>query len=81
MIEHVENLEPELGAKPLLEREVLEDGEIQVFEARVPEDIPAHRAKCSSRGRSHDRVTVSEASTRRQGAGIGSLAYAIRNKR
>ena len=45
VIEHVKHLEPELGAEPLLEHEVLEYGEIPVLEARVAEGVPAHVAK------------------------------------
>ena len=45
VIKHVKHLEPELGAESLLEREVLEYGEIPILEARVAEDIPAHIAK------------------------------------
>src|SRR5216684_873285 len=63
MIEHVKQLDPELGAEPLLEPEVLEYREIHVLEARVPEDVPAHRAKGSILGRNHNRFAVDEAAT------------------
>ena len=38
MIEDVKELDPELSVVPLLEREVLEYGEIHVLEARVAEE-------------------------------------------
>src|SRR5882672_9054175 len=63
VIGDIENLKPELGGKPLFVCEVLEHGEIQVLEARVPEDIPAHRAEGSGRGRCHDRVAIREATS------------------
>src|SRR5260370_25667592 len=55
VIEDVEELDPERGVVPLLEREALEYGEIQVLEARVAEDIPAHRPEGSSFGRNQNR--------------------------
>src|SRR5437879_10275240 len=58
MIEDVEELDPELGVVSLLEREVLEYGEIHVLEARVAEDVPAHRSKGSKHGRNQHRVAV-----------------------
>ncbi len=55
MIEHVEELGAELGAVSLRELEGLEYREIHVLEARVAEDVPAHRAKGSGLGRNHHR--------------------------
>jgi hypothetical protein len=54
VIEQVEELDPELGAVPLLKREDLEYREIHVLEARVAEDIPAHIAKGSVGWGSYD---------------------------
>src|ERR1700674_4302906 len=73
VIEQIEKLGPELDAIALLEREVLENREIHVLEARVPEDVPAHRAKGSFGGRSHDRVAGNEAATCRERCGVGGL--------
>jgi len=56
VIEQVEELDPELGAVPFLELEGLEYREIHVLEARVAEDVPAHRAKGSGLGRNHHRL-------------------------
>jgi len=52
VIEHVEELRPELSAEPLRELEVLEYGEVHVLETGVTEDVPAHGAESSSHWRS-----------------------------
>ena len=65
-IEDVKYLEAELGSEALLEREVLEYGEIPIPEAIVAEDVPAHGAKGSSLGRSHNRVACYVAAARSQ---------------
>ena len=64
VIEQIKELHPELGVVPLLEREVLEYGEIHVLEARVAEEVPAHRAKGSSHRRNHRRLAVYVAAPR-----------------
>ena len=51
----------EFGSEPLPELEVLEYGEVQVLEARIPEDVPAHGAKSSELGRNQNRVAIYEA--------------------
>src|ERR1700730_543464 len=61
VIQGVEALDPELSVEPLLEREGLEYGEIHVLEARVAEDVPAHRAIVSSRVRNHNRFAFHDA--------------------
>src|SRR5882762_7323257 len=81
VIENVKELHPELGAEPLLERETLEHGEIHVLEARVTEDVPAHGAKGSGRGRQHDRVADHEAATRRKRSGVGGDCLTLIVKR
>jgi len=58
VIEHIEELDPELGGKPLPELEVLEYREIQVLKAIVAEHVPAHRAKGAGRGRNNHRVAI-----------------------
>src|SRR4029077_9080729 len=45
VIEQIKELHPELSVVPLLEREVLEYGQIHVLEAQVAEEVPAHGAK------------------------------------
>ena len=62
-IEEVKDLYPEFGSEPLPELEVLEYREVQVFEAGIPEDVPAHSAKSSGHRRNHDRVAIYEAAT------------------
>ena len=52
MVEQVKHLDAELGAVPLLERELLKYGEVHIPEARIAEDIPAHVAKGPRVGRS-----------------------------
>src|SRR5882762_7748471 len=64
MIEQVKELGPELGSVSLPVREGLEYREIHVLEARVAEDVPAHRAKGSEHGRNHDRSAGHEAAAR-----------------
>src|SRR2546422_10474124 len=84
MIEPVKELDAELGVVSLLELELLEHGEIHVLEARVPEDVPAHRAKGSSLGRNHHRFALHEAATgfeRSAGAWVGSDRLTLRPHR
>ena len=61
VIEQVEDFESELGSPPLRELEVLEEGEVPVLEALIPEQIPAHVAEVAGCRRSHDRAAVDEA--------------------
>jgi len=61
VIQHVEDLQPELSVIPLLPVEVFEHGKIHVPESGVAENVPAHIAEGSGVGRSHDRVAVHEA--------------------
>jgi len=72
MIEHVKELDPELGVEPFLEREVLEYGEIHVLEARVAENVPAHRAKGSPLGRNQNRFAAYVAASVLERTGVGS---------
>ena len=39
-------------------REVLEDRQVPILEALVAEDVPAHAAEGSKRGRSNERIAV-----------------------
>src|ERR1700730_1591541 len=45
VIEDVKEFDAELGVVPFLERQVLKYGQIHVLEARVAEEVSAHRAK------------------------------------
>src|ERR1700680_1129302 len=81
MIEQVKELDPEFGAKPLLELEALEHREIHVLEGRVPEDVPAHGAKSSIHGGSHHRVALYEAARSLKCAGVGGDRRALRTER
>src|SRR5207249_12177337 len=72
MIEHVEELGAKLRAVSLRELEGLEYREIHVLEARVAEDVPAHRAKGSLPGRNHHRLAGHVAAALSQGAEVGS---------
>jgi len=58
MIEDIEDLPARLNGIALLEREVLEYRHVPVLEALVTEDVPAHIAEGSKRGRSYERVAV-----------------------
>jgi hypothetical protein len=65
MIKHVEELNPEFSAVSLLPLEVLEYGEVQIPEARITEETPAHRAEGSKNRRHHHRVALHVAAARR----------------
>src|SRR5712692_900553 len=80
VIEQVEELDPELGAVPFLEREGLEYREIPILEAVVAEDVPAHGAKGSRLGRNHDRVAVYVAATRSQRTRVGGDRRTLRTQ-
>src|SRR5580692_3398880 len=58
MVEQVEELDAELRAIPLLEREVLEHGEVHVLEATVAEGVSAHISEAASCWRSHGRLAI-----------------------
>src|SRR5262249_28077937 len=58
VIEDIKQLDTELGVDLLLEPESLENREIHVLEARVAEDVPAHRPIGASLGRNHNRSPV-----------------------
>jgi len=77
MIEDVKELDPELGVVSLLEREVLEHGEIDVLEARVAEDVPAHCAEGSSLGRNQYRFAGYVAAALSQRLGVGGHRNAL----
>src|SRR6266571_2953362 len=77
VIEDVKDFDPKLGAVPLLEPEGLEYGEIHVSEARVAEDVPAHRAKGSPLGRNHNRLAGYVAPTIVQRTGVGGNRHAL----
>src|SRR2546427_2503324 len=77
MIEHVKELDAELGVVSLLELELLEYGEIYVLEARVAEDVPAHRAKGSSLGRNHHRLAFDVAAAGLERIGVGGHRLAL----
>src|SRR5438046_10748281 len=81
MIEDVEELDPELGVVSLLEREVLEHGEIDVLEARVAEDVPAHGAEGSSLGRYQYRFAGYVAAALSQRLGVGGHRTALLSQR
>src|SRR6266478_10242653 len=81
MIEHVKELDPELGVEPLLEREVLEYGEIHVLEARVAEDIPAHGAEGTTLGRNQNRFTAYVAASFLQRTGVWGHRRTLRSQR
>ncbi len=80
-IEQVKDLDAELGAEPLPPLEVLEYGEVQVLEARIPEDVPAHGAKSPIQGRSQHRVTLHVAAADGQRRGVGGDRRALRPQR
>src|SRR5947199_9712011 len=77
MIEDVKELDPELGVVSLLEREILEHGEIDVLEARVAEDVPAHCAEGSSLGRNQYRFAGYVAAALSQRLGVGGHRNAL----
>lgn len=63
MVEQIEEFDSELSVEPLLEREILEDGEVYVLEAIVAENVAAHGAKGSSLRRNHGRAAGNEAAS------------------
>src|ERR1700694_356032 len=77
MVQGVEELEPELGVEPLLEREVLEYREVHVLEARVAEDVPAHRAIGSGLVRNHHRVALHDAAAGVERTEVGGHRLAL----
>src|SRR6202011_4416812 len=72
---------PELGVVALLEREVLEYRQIHVLEARVTEEVPAHRAKGSPRLRNQNRFAGHEAARVVLRTGVGGDRRALRPHR
>ena len=58
MIEDIEDFPASLNAIALLDREVLENGQVPVLETLVTEDVPAHGTEGSKRGRSYERIAV-----------------------
>src|SRR5260370_30741975 len=77
MIENIEQLGPQLDSIPLPEFEVLEDGEIHVPEARVPEGVPAQISKRSKCLGNQDRISGNEAAAGSEGDGVGSHRRAL----
>ncbi len=63
MIENVEHLGAELRPEPLAKLKALADGQIGVVETRIAEDIAAHVAKRSERGRNQHGIALHKAST------------------
>src|SRR5215472_17291672 len=53
VIGDVKELRAELGREPLPKPEVLKQGEIQIAEARVAENVPAHSPEGIHLGRNH----------------------------
>lgn len=72
VIKQVEQLDSELRAVAILEHEVFEQRKIPVLEARVSENVAAHRAERSELGRDHDRAAGNEAATGSQCTSVGS---------
>src|ERR1700687_94487 len=79
MIEHVEDLPARLDSIALPEPEVLEDGHVQVLEARVAEDVAAHVSKLTEtvRGKECLAVRGGVAATDCQGSRVHSVSRAL----
>src|SRR6202790_5847755 len=83
VIEHIEDLDPDLGTEPLPECKVLEYREIPVSEAQVAEEVPAHGAERSGQRGSHNGFAVDGhvATTGRQRFGVAGIGRAQRPER
>src|SRR5579863_1100396 len=71
VVERVEHFESEFGGVSIMKLEVLEDGQVHILEARIPEDIPAHGAIRSKCRRNHHRVSSYVATTGVQRVHVG----------
>src|SRR5260370_38470136 len=78
MVQEVEEVSAELRGETLAELPVFVDGEVPVLEARVPEDVAAHGAKCSRCRWGHNGVTIPIAAGRSQRNRIACVGHTER---
>src|SRR5262245_756156 len=81
MVESVERLQPELEAQPLCNRKVLEQGKIEIIDARRSQDVSARVARdawCRLRERGFVKPRVNRACS--PAAGLADEVRAVRSE-
>src|SRR6267143_750086 len=66
MVENVEELRPELGAKALAKMPVLRQGEVHVAETGIGENVASHSAERSQWRRNHNGIALGVATVKGQ---------------